>query len=439
MATSTARWRPSCATCGVRSAAPPERRRWRGLDLQFVDTDAARATALPAQAVQFEVLANAELVRPADGLWDFALEPPRGSTRLVTLKLPEGTSYATGDHVAVYARNRPELVEAALARLGVAGDALLVAASAGSRFKHLPLGTTLTARALLSDFVDLQDPASRKAVERLAELDPALHALAGDAYQTEVADKRLTVLDLLALHPALEPGLGLFVELVAAISPRFYSIASSPKVAADHVDLLVGTLSSPAWSGLGEHKGFASTYMRDVAPGDRLFGYVRRPNPPFAPPADASVPMILVGPGTGFAPLRGFLQERAATPGAAKSQLFFGCRHPDHDWLCRAEMEGWRDAGLIDLHLAFSAVPSHPWRFVQDALLAEEDAVWSALEAGAQIFVCGDGRFMAPAVRDALIEIHERKTGATRGTSSAWLQDLIETGRYHQDVFGFGK
>ncbi len=415
-----------------------------GLDLQFVDTATARATALPAHAVQFEVLANEELVRPADGLWDFALEPPRGSTRLVTLRLPEGATYATGDHVAVYARNRPELVEAALARLGVAGDALLVAASTSSRFKHLPLGATLTARALLSDFVDLQDPASRKAIERLAALsgypDTAeLTRLAGEAYQSEVADRRLTVLDILALHTTLRPSLGLFVELVAAISPRFYSIASSPKVAATQVDLLVGTLLSPAWSGIGEHKGFASTYLRDVAPGDRLFGYVRRPNPPFAPPADASVPMILVGPGTGFAPLRGFLQERAAKPGAAKSQLFFGCRHPDHDWFCRTEMEAWRDGGLIDLHLAFSAVPSHPWRFVQDALLAEEDAVWSALDAGAQIFVCGDGRFMAPAVRDTLIEIHEHKTGATRGTSSAWLQALIDGGRYHQDVFGFGK
>ena len=363
-----------------------------GLDLTFVDNAAARSAALPANAVQFEVLANAELVRPADGLWDFTLEPPRGSTRLVTLKLPADVTYATGDHLAIYARNRSELVEAALARLGVAGDALLVTASVGTRFKHLPLGATMTARQLLSDFVDLQDPASRKAVERLAELDPALAVL---DYQA-VSDKRLTVLDLLTLHPALKPGLGLFVELVAAIAPRFYSIASSPKVAPTQVDLLVGTLASPAWSGLGEHLGFASTYMRDVALGDRVFGYVRRPNPPFAPPADPAVPMILVGPGTGFAPLRGFLQDHAVTPGGARSQLFFGCRHPDHDWFCRAEMEAWRDAGLIDLHLAFSAVPSHPWRFVQDALLAEEDAVWAALDAGAQIFVCGDGRFMAP-------------------------------------------
>ena len=102
-------------------------------------------------------------------------------------------------------------------------------------------------------------------------------------------------------------------------------------------------------------------------------------------------------------------------------------------------MEGWRDAGLVKLHLAFSAVPEHPWRFVQDALWAEQDAVWRALEAGAEVFVCGDGRFMAPAVRDTLIRIWMRQVGGEHAQGSAWLGTLIEAGRFHQDVFGFDK
>ena len=165
-------------------------------------------------------------------------------------------------------------------------------------------------------------------------------------------------------HPAAELSLDALVELSAAIAPRFYSIASSPLVSPDVADLIVGTMAAPAWSGLGEHRGFACELHAAVAPGDQVFGYVRRPNPPFAPPQTRAVPMILIGPGTGFAPLRGFLQERAAQKAAgedvAASLLFFGCRHPDHDWFCREEMERWagarRDRSRI---LAFSAVASH--------------------------------------------------------------------------------
>jgi cytochrome P450/NADPH-cytochrome P450 reductase len=151
------------------------------------------------------------------------------------------------------------------------------------------------------------------------------------------------------------------------------------------------------------------------------------------------VPLILIGPGTGFAPLRGFVQERAALGKGAPVHLFFGARHPDHDWLCREEMERWAADGVVDLHLAWSALEGHPHRFVQDAIWEARDAVWDAVQRGGQIFLCGDGRFMAPAVRDTLIRIHADKAGGGHDEGSAWLEGLIEDGVYHQDVFGFGK
>ena len=412
------------------------------LDLAYVDPASTRSAALPPQAVALEVLENRELVVTArDGLWDFSQEPPRSSTRHVRLKLPAGESYAAGDHVAIYARNRAELVSEAAALLAVDPEALVVPKG---RTRYLPIGQTVSVRQLLSDFVELQDPVARRTVQRLGAFTRCpntkaeLAALAGDDFQTGVSDKRLTLLNLVARFPALDLPLAAFLELSAPIQPRFYSIASSPLASPDVVDLLVGTLSAPAWSGVGEHQGFASSYMRDVVVGDRVFGFLRRPNPPFAPPADPNVPMILVGPGTGFAPFRGFLQQRAAT-GGATSLLFYGCRHPDHDWFYRDEMEAWRKNGTAELHLAFSSLTGHPWRFVQDALWAEQERVWAALRAGAVVYVCGDGRFMAPAVRDTLIRIHMQQSGATHPISSAWLEGLIEAGRYHQDVFGFGK
>ncbi|MFC3711713.1 bifunctional cytochrome P450/NADPH--P450 reductase [Sphingoaurantiacus capsulatus] len=435
-------WRALGAQLAPAEAAAP-------LEMRHVDSAAVRVTALPENAQAFTVTENRELVRPADGLWDFAQEAPRTSTRHVALQLPESATYAAGDHVAVYARNRPELVERAVSRLGERADAMVVLSASGGRFRHLPLGATVTVGQLLADFVDLQDPVPRRHLQRLAETVRCPHTrgqlgpLAGDAYEAEIGGKRVSLLDLLERFPAIELTAAEFVELSAPIQPRFYSIASSPLSVPGRVELLVGTLSAPAWSGVGHHQGFASTYMRDVAAGDQVLGFLRSPNPPFAPAADPSVPMILIGPGTGFAPFRGFLQERAAQKAAgqavAPSLLFYGCRHPDHDWFYRDEMEHWAADAVAELHLAFSSVAEHPYRFVQDALWAEQEKVWAAIQAGAQIYVCGDGRFMAPAVRDALIRIKAQQDGTTYTHASDWLEALIEEGRYHQDVFGFGK
>jgi cytochrome P450 / NADPH-cytochrome P450 reductase len=152
--------------------------------------------------------------------------------------------------------------------------------------------------------------------------------------------------------------------------------------------------------------------------------------------------MILIGPGTGFAPFRGFLQERERqrSNGVATGPIhvFYGLKHPDHDWLCRDEMERWEADGLATIHLAQSAVAGQP-DYVQHVLANEADTVWPLIEAGANIYVCGDGRNMAPAVRETLIDIAEAKTEQGRDAASAWLEGLIDTGRYHQDVYGFGK
>ncbi|MFM9828898.1 MAG: bifunctional cytochrome P450/NADPH--P450 reductase [Sphingomonas sp.] len=418
------------------------------LSLHMVDTRTARLHALPEHAQALEIIANDELVQPADGLWDFALEPPRPSTRFIRVRLPETQQYHTGDHIAVYARNRPDLVARAVERLGLDAMAQLRVDAQGGRFRHLPLGQTVTVQQLLTDFVELSDTLPKRALAVVAEQTrcPNTKAeLAGleAAYQAEIVAKRMPLLDLLELYPAAELSLDSLVELSAAIAPRFYSIASSPLNDPHIADLIVGTMAAPAWSGLGEHRGFASGYMQMLAPGDAVFGYVRRPNPPFSPPEDTRVPMILIGPGTGFAPLRGFIAERAAQglAGAevAESLLFFGCRHPDHDWFCRSEVEHWARAGVIKPYIAFSALAGHQWKYVQDALWAERGAVWAMIEAGAQIFLCGDGKFMAPAVRDTLIRIAVDVQGGDHASGSAWLEDMIEQGRFHQDVFGFGK
>jgi cytochrome P450/NADPH-cytochrome P450 reductase len=422
------------------------------LAAQIVDAAQLRVQAMPEGAIAMDVLANAELVRDAEGLWDHAQEAPRASTRHITLRLPAGLSYATGDHIAVYARNRPELVDALLQRLSLAADTVLVLQGQGARMRHLPIGTPLTARQLLADFVELQDPATRRDVRALADAAQgeatraALQGLVADsdesraAFQAQVAEKRVTVADLLLAHPDIKLGVDGLLELCAAIRPRFYSISSTPLENAGEVTLTVGTLLAPAWSGMGQYRGVASSYLMGVAPGETVLAYIRRPNPAFAPPADATLPMILIGPGTGIAPLRGFLRERAAQRNGGepigRSLLFYGCRHPDHDFFYRDELEGFARDGIVDLHVAFSSLAGHKHRYVQDALRDAADEVWAALEDGAPIYVCGDGRFMAPAVRATLIAICQEKQGLNHEDASAWLEALIQSGLYHQDVFG---
>lgn len=408
---------------------------------------------LPEAAYRLEVIGNDELVHDATGLWDFAKEAPRPSTRHMTIRLPKDVSYRAGDHLAVYARNRPDAVDRTIERLGLSPDTVVTLDSRSSQMRHLPIGKPVTVRQLLTDFVELQDPAARKDVRSLMahtrcpvtlkELDKLVgeDEDAKKAFTRDITDKRVTVYDLLMRYPAIELPLDALVDMTSAIRPRFYSISSSPLALPDAITLTVGTVAAPAWSGSGFYQGVASSHLQAVKPGEDILGFVRRPNPPFAPPEDPEIPMILVGPGTGFAPLRGFLQERAAQRAdgieTAKSLLFYGCRHPDHDWFYRDEMKQWEDGGVAEVHLAFSSSDRSPHRFVQEALWAARDQVWAALEDDGMVYVCGDGRFMAPAVRETLIRIHMGQRGTTLEQSSDWLEGMIESGRYSQDVFGF--
>lgn len=438
-------WRALGGTNRADTSAPPR------IEVAYVSDTDARAGILPDSAHRFSVRANEELVHDPTGLWDFAREAPRVSARHITLTLPEGVEYRTGDHFAVYPRNRPERVRAVMQRLGVRPEAVVILEGDAERVKHLPLGKPIAVAQLLADFVELQDPATRADVRRLLPHTHCPHTRAqleklvaednsSTAYfQKEITEKRVTLYDLLARFPAIELPFAAFLDLCSPLRARFYSIASAPLVAPREIAILVGAVRGHAWSGGGEYQGTASAYLRATAPGEEVLGSIRRPEPPFAPPADPRTPMILIGPGTGIAPFRGFLAERAALrvrgENIATSLLFYGCRHPQHDWFYEREMREWEAAGVVRLALAFSSAPEHPHRFVQDAVWAQRDAVWSLIEAGAVVYVCGDGRAMAPAVRDTLIRIYRERRDATHDAASAWLQSLINTGRYRQDVY----
>jgi cytochrome P450/NADPH-cytochrome P450 reductase len=150
--------------------------------------------------------------------------------------------------------------------------------------------------------------------------------------------------------------------------------------------------------------------------------------------------MIMVGAGTGLAPFRGFLQERAAQAEAGTpvgpALLFFGCRDPEGDYLYRDELRDLTKLCPARVHAVFSQAPEDGRRYVQHELLARRDEVWELLQRGAAIFVCGNANTMAPGVRAALAEIYRQYTGGSAGRAQDWLADLRAHDRFLEDVWG---
>jgi len=415
------------------------------VDVQMRSVAAIRAETLPASTQAFTVIDNIELIDAPDGLWDFAIEAPRTSTRSITLQLPQGVSYQTGDHLAVWPQNESALVTALCERLDLDPEAIVTLSAPQGSGRGLPVGQALPLRQLLTHFIELQDVVSRQTLRALAQATRCPHTrqsleqLASDeGYAEKVAARRLGMLDVLDAHPAISLTLPQLLACTVPMRPRFYSIASSPLASPDVATLLVGTVWAPALSGRGQFRGVASTWLQGLTNATRIAASIRTPNPSFAPEVDPSVPMLLIGPGTGIAPFRGFIEERAAQQMAgatvAPVQLYFGCRHPEHDWLYRDDFARWAEAGVVEIHTAYSVVPGAA-RYVQDLLWERRADVWQRAQAGATIYVCGDGRRMAPAVRKVLIEIAGEQGGMAADEASAWLAGMVERGRYRQDVF----
>ena len=169
------------------------------------------------------------------------------------------------------------------------------------------------------------------------------------------------MLDLLERYPGCAVPFAVYLDLLPALQPRYYSISSSPLVSPDVCSITAGVLRAPARGGDREFAGVASNYLASMAPNSTIFVFRREPTIPFRPPADPGVGMIMIGAGTGLAPFRGFLQERAAQKARgeslAPSLLFFGCRNPEHDYLYADEMLEFEKTADVRVYPAFSRQP----------------------------------------------------------------------------------
>lgn len=366
------------------------------------------------------------------------------SKRFLRLRLPEGVTYRTGDHLAVLPGNPETLVRRVADRFALDLDRTVRLRARRRSRSVLPVDRPLTLRRLLTDFVELQDPATQEQVAVLAEhtaCPPERRPLAElattdpESFRERVTAAGRSVLDLLERHRACELPFERFLELLPVLRPRHYSISSSAEAAPGEVDLMVSLLAAPHRAGEGAFRGIASHYLQAVKAGGTLQARVLPCSEAFRLPEDRSVPVILVSAGTGLAPFRGAVLDRHHTRSTGTLLCYFGCDHPDVDYLHRAEFEAAEAAGAVTMRPTFARAPVDGARHVQDRIARESDEVWAVLEAGGRVHVCGDGRRMAPAVREAFMAIYRGHTGAGDAEAAAWLGALIESGYYVEDVW----
>jgi sulfite reductase (NADPH) flavoprotein alpha-component len=347
-------------------------------------------------------------------------------TRHVVFRLDDAAlAYEVGDSFGIHAANCPELVEAVIERLG----------GRGGDDVDCPDGTRRSLREALTLVCDIARP-SDEAVEVLASRAPdhgesqRLQALA-EGYpgaQPEDAD----LLDLLLAFPSARPPVQELISALGVLQPRLYSIASSPKMARGEVHLTVAAVRYEKHG--RRRKGVASTFLAErAAPGAAVPAFIQRAHG-FRLPPDNDAPVIMIGPGTGVAPFRAFLQERRALGARGRNWLFFGDQRRAADFLYEEEFAAdHRDGLLTRLDLAFSR-DQRERVYVQHRMRERSAELWSWLEEGAHLFVCG-AQAMARDVDAALAAIIARQGKMSLGAAKTYLAMLARAQRYQRDVY----
>ncbi len=335
-----------------------------------------------------------------------------------------GLAYEAGDALGVVPSNCPVLVEEILGALRGTGDEPVVVGKTACTL-HEALLRHVEIQRIPKDLVSLLAAKSG---------NPALYDLADGAHQAQWEEFTLGrgVIDLLLQCLGAKLEANDFLKCLRPLQPRLYSIASSPKANPHSVHLTVGIVRYVTHG--RERKGVCSTFLADRVKDAPLPVFVHT-NPHFRPPRDGSRPVIMIGPGTGIAPFRGFLQERKASGASGKNWLFFGDQHESTDFLYREEWNLFQKEGVLTrLDAAFSRDQAEKI-YVQHRMLEHASELFAWLEEGAHFYVCGDAKRMAKDVDTALHELIRKASGRTTEQAAEYVQTLKNDKRYQRDVY----
>jgi len=330
-----------------------------------------------------------------------------------------GPAYEAGDSLSVAPRNDTALVEATLAAMGATGcedfrgQSVREALTAGLDIAR-PLDRTLDLLAMAAT-----DKAEAARLRALSDGE--------DSVGPDCAD----LLDLLQSFASARPPLADLLASLPSLKPRLYSIASSPRVTPAELQLCVGVPRAMLRGRV--RPGVASAFLTGPAIGQTVqIGIVPSA---FRLPSDPSRAIIMCGPGTGIAPFRAFLQERAATGAGGPAWLFCGGQHEAADFLYRDELHAWRECGILArLDTAFSRDQAEKI-YVQHRMLQNAAELWRWLQDGACFYVCGDAARMAKDVDAALRHVAQMQGGLDADAARNWIASLARQGRYKRDVY----
>ncbi|WP_099021379.1 bifunctional nitrate reductase/sulfite reductase flavoprotein subunit alpha [Mycolicibacterium palauense] len=331
--------------------------------------------------------------------------------------------YAVGDSLGVFARNSDVAVDSWLGCTGLSGSAPVVVDGAE---------TTLRQALTVSYDITRVTPGLLAFVAENCRDTAAARLLRGDRADLDRWLVNRNGLDVLAQF-AVRADPEQWQSALVRLTPRQYSICSSPLVSPREVQLTVSVVRYRGADG-GPRGGVASTHLADLPGGAGVPVFLQR-SPHFRPPADPATPMIMVGPGTGIAPFRGFLQERRALGHTGGNWLFFGDQHRTENFYYREELQEMVAAGLLHhLDLAFSRDQDRRV-YVQHKMTDQGAALWRWLDDGAHFYVCGDATRMAKDVDAALTEIIRVHGGMTREAATDYKRAMVAAKRYVRDVY----
>ncbi|MFM5440370.1 assimilatory sulfite reductase (NADPH) flavoprotein subunit [Aeromonas enteropelogenes] len=340
--------------------------------------------------------------------------------RHIEINLEEsGIAYQPGDALGIWFDNDADLVGEVLALANLSGDEPTAHGDLRSALtRHFELtrlhGGFITGLAEISDNAALKD-------------------LAGDKAQVNALVASAQVVDVLKRFPA-SLSADQLIALLRPLTPRLYSIASSQSEVEEEVHLTVGVVRYPQEDGT-VRSGAASSYLADRLPEDAEVRVFVEHNDNFRLPANPDTPVIMVGPGTGIAPFRAFMQEREAQGAEGKNWLFFGNPHFTQDFLYQVEWQRYVKSGLLSkISLAFSRDQANKI-YVQDRLREAGLELYQWLEAGAHFYVCGDANHMAKDVQEALLDVIAEHGQKSREEAEEYLSELRRAKRYQRDVY----
>jgi len=337
-----------------------------------------------------------------------------------------GLNFEPGDSVAIYPTNDPALVDDIIHALGAKGDEQVTAAKTQKPLRE----------ALLKDFSITQPtPKFLKAIVERASAAPMLKELLHPDRKHDLENYLwgAEVIDFLLDHPSAKFKPDEFVALLTKLQPRLYSVASSLRVFPDCVHLIVDVVEYESRGRI--RKGVCSTFLAQRADKVTVPVYPSSAKH-FHMPEDLNTPLIMIGPGTGIAPFRAFLQERQALGAKGKNWLFFGAQREKCDYAYREDFHQMKQNGILTrMDCAFSRDQTHKI-YVQHRMLENAAEIWKWIDRdGAQFFVCGDARRMAKDVDAALRKIVQEQGGKSVEEANAYVEQLKSDKRYRRDVY----